>query len=353
MRMPPLNRRHRYRNTAVIAFVSITVTMIAACGGDEDDGEEASSTASPEQAVAAQIVTQELAVGTNRFSVGLVDQSERGTPILDAENVNLRFFKVLEGDQAQLRSEATADTVRFDRSYVNEQTKETVKTGEIAVYVANVSFDEAGDWGVEIAADVDGQAVGPFRLAFTVLPPEQVLSIGDPAPRTRQRIAADVADVSEIDTMQPPDPFHDVTIQDAISSGRPLVVLFGTPAFCETTTCAPVMNTVMIPLYEQYGDQAQFIHVEPYVTSLAREGKGFCPVPAFNREFAAQGIGEGTSECPPIPPEQLGTPEESWNLTGEPMLFVVDQQGVIAGKFDGPAGPDEVEAALQVALGGA
>jgi len=53
---------------------------------------------------------------------------------------------------------------------------------------------------------------------------------------------------------------------------------------------------------------------------------------------------------PPILESALGMPDESWNLTGEPVLFVIDAQGVIAGKFDGPAGPDEVESALKRAL---
>ena len=106
----------------------------------------------------------------------------------------------------------------------------------------------------------------------------------------------------------------------------------------------------MLPLYEQYGGQVAFIHIEPYLLEQARAGEGFCAVPVFNRQFAAQGIGEGTSECPVVPEEQLGAPEESWNLTVEPIVFVIDAQGVIAGKFDGPAGPDEVESALHGVL---
>ena len=299
--------------------------------------------------MSAQIVSTDLGVGPNRFSVGLIDQA-LGQPILDAENVNLRFFKVIAENQAELRSEALAQTVRFEKSYIDEQTKETVSAGEIAVYVAEAEFGESGDWGVEVTAQVDGQLIDAQRLAFQVLEADQVLSIGDPAPRSRQTIASDVADQSEIDSMQPPDAFHEVTVADAIAAGRPTVILFGTPAFCETQICAPIMDTVMLPLYEQYGGQAAFIHIEPYLLEQARAGQGFCAVPVFNRGFAAQGIGEGTSECPVVPADQLPPLEESWELTVEPIVFVVDQQGVIAGKFDGPAGPDEVEAALQRTL---
>ena len=267
-------------------------------------------------------------------------------PVLDARNVRLRFFKVLPGDQAEVRSEADAETVRFETSYINEATGQTVVTGEIAVYVAAVEFTEAGDWGVEITATVGDKDIDPIRLAFTVLERGATLNVGDPAPRSRQTIAADVADISEIESMLPADPFHDTTIADAIAAGKPVVVLFGTPAFCETRICAPVMNTVMLPLYEKYPDQVTFIHIEPYLLDQAREGKGFCAVPVFNREFAAQGIGEGTSDCPAIPPDQLPPPAESWNLAVEPIIFVVDRQGVIAGKFEAVVGADEVETSL-------
>ncbi len=334
-----------------LAGVILFASALVACGGGGDDNNEGSATASPRQSVAAQIVSADLGVGPNRFSVGLVDQAQ-GQPVLDAENVNLRFFKVLAGDQAQLRSETLAQAVRFEKSYIDERTKEKVSTGEIAVYVAEAEFDEAGDWGVEITAQVDGQMIEPQRLAFQVLEADQVLSIGDPAPRSRQALASDVADQSEIDSMQPPDPLHDLTVADAIAAGRPTVVLFGTPAFCETQVCAPIMDTIMLPLYEQYGGQVAFMHIEPYLLEQARAGEGFCAVPVFNREFAAQGIGEGTGECPVVPADQLPPPEESWNLTVEPIVFVIDQQGIIAGKFDGPAGPDEVEAVLQAVLGG-
>ena len=136
--------------------------------------------------------------------------------------------------------------------------------------------------------------MNPLRTAFRVLPPDQVISIGDPAPASRQLTRGDVADITEIDSMQPPDPFHDLTIAAGLQTGKPLLVLFGTPAFCETRTCGPVMETVMLPLKQKYADRAVFIHVEPYRLAGARSGQGLCPVPAFNREFARTGQGEGS-----------------------------------------------------------
>jgi hypothetical protein len=146
--------------------------------------------------------------------------------------------------------------------------------------------------------------------------------------------------------MLPPDPFHDMTIADAAVSGKPSVVLFGTPAFCETRTCGPVMETVMLGLSEQYADRVNFIHVEPYRLEELRNGIASCAVPAFNAEFARQGVGEGNGECPKASEEEIQAAGESWNLSSEPIVFVLDGEGKIAGIFDGIIAPQEVRAVL-------
>lgn len=337
-----------------VPILLMVLAMLAACGGDDDggegptgdDGPSATDSGTPADSpeYSGVIVTTELTTGPNRFSVGVIDNSSN-QPIQGAE-VSLRFFKVLEGNQAELRSEAEAREVSMQRGYIDEQTGELVGDGEIAVYVANPEFDEIGDWGVEISGTAAGNEIEPITLAFQVQDPEAVLNVGDPAPKSRQTLASDVDDISEIDTMQPPDPMHDVTIEDAVMSGMPTVILFGTPAFCETQTCGPVMQSVMLPLYDEYGSQANFIHVEPYFVEEARTGAGFCPVPVFNAEFARRGIGEGSGTCTPVPEEEIEAAGESWNLTVEPVIFVVDGEGNIAGKFEAVTGPEEVEQVL-------
>jgi hypothetical protein len=115
---------------------------------------------------------------------------------------------------------------------------------------------------------------------------------------------------------------HDTTIADAIASGRPAVIAFATPAFCRTRTCAPVMDTVMDPLFEEYSEQAAFVHVEPYALPELREANVQNPVPAVRE----------------------------WRLESEPWVFVVDADGNIIAKFEGIVSRAEVETALQAAL---
>jgi hypothetical protein len=117
---------------------------------------------------------------------------------------------------------------------------------------------------------------------------------------------------------------HDITIADAIASGRPSVIAFATPAFCRSRTCAPVMDTVMDPLFDRYGERAQFLHIEPYALEDLRAG--FIQTPeAVTRE---------------------------WGIQSEPWIFVVGSDGRVAAKFEGISGIAEVEAALLATLEG-
>ncbi len=48
--------------------------------------------------------------------------------------------------------------------------------------------------------------------------------------------------------------------------------------------------------------------------------------------------------------EELEAAGESWNLTIEPVVFVVDSDGNIAGKFEAVVSRDEIEALLQTVI---
>jgi hypothetical protein len=208
-------------------------------------------------------------------------------------------------------------------SYVDEQSNnEKSVTGNDGAYVAYVNFDRPGNWGVKITVTRDGRTMDPLPFRFNVLPKALEPGIGDAAP-SRQATLANVSSVEDIDTSYPPRPqMHDITIADALTTKKPIAVAFATPAFCKSRTCAPVMDTVMDPLYAKYKDRVIFIHIEPYELPQLRQANREEPVPA-TRE---------------------------WGLQTEPWVFVVDGEGRIAGKFEGIMAADEVEQALVAAL---
>ena len=303
------------------AILATSALLAAACGGGSTTWPEVLELKDRE--ITVRLGNSQLAVGDDRFLFILMDRDDQ--LILDAQ-VTTRFF-TLEGEKGTLQAETPTRFVSLEENFVDEHEDGSLHThtgNVVGGYVATFRFDEAGNWGVEVAGQRDGAEFDPLRVQFTVLEQGAVPAIGEPAPRSQQLTLSDVADISEIDTSNPPHPeLHDLTVAEALDAGKPIVVAFATPGFCSSRLCGPVVDAVIVPLYEQYGDQATFIHIEPYVLEDARSGGGL---------IAVETLAE-------------------WGLLSEPFVFVVDGEGLIAGKFEGITSAEEVGAALEELLG--
>jgi len=67
------------------------------------------------------------------------------------------------------------------------------------LYVAQLSFSRAGDWGVELHVSQANGAAEPVRLAVTVQDSSPTPAVGSAAPRSRNLIARDVKVYSGLD----------------------------------------------------------------------------------------------------------------------------------------------------------
>lgn len=309
---------------AVVAIGLGVGVMSSACGGSPDGPEFPEVVSLGGAEIYPSITNTFLLTGDNRVSIRLIDDDD--APVLGAD-VALAYYD-LNGDEPELETEARARFVPMTLSYVDELSDgATAETGDDGVYVSQATFDAAGDWGVLVTVAHEGKEHDPIPYRFTVVEAEQVdaLKPGDQAPATVQQTTATAADISEIDSSSPPRvEMHDVTVAEALETGKPLVVAFATPAFCRTRTCAPVMDTVVDPLFEEYGDRAEFIHIEPYALRDLREANVQTPVAA-------------TLE---------------WRIRTEPIVFVVGTDGRIRAVFEGIMAADEVESVLELALAG-
>jgi hypothetical protein len=241
-------------------------------------------------------------VGRNRLSLGVLavpQGTTTVTPVPDAK-LSLRFYFPIE-PQAVPRGQAVEPVFRF----VDDKTK--------GLYVAQVEFDQPGDWGVEVSGSAGDRPLATSRTRFTVKPKSDTPSLGAPAPRSHNLTRFDVEDIRKIDSGATPNDMHDLSIAQAIEQGKPLVVLFASPGFCTTATCSPQLGEVQ-KLKARYGEQANFVHVEIYKDPLTR-----------------------------TPYETV----EEWGLQSDPWVFMVDKAGNVAEKFEGPAPFSELEPALQ------
>lgn len=292
----------RRRTTLALGLLPVLPTL-AACsrpGGGEDNpgSQQSQGNGLP---VVASVPNTDLAVGQNRLSLGVLHVPKgqtAPTPIPDAVLL-LRFFYPLEPRPVQ-RMEATPQF-----RYVGEKQK--------GLYVAQVEFDQPGEWGVEVTGTAGDQPLGTARTRFAVRDKAVTPAVGSPAPRSRNLTRKDVDDIRKIDSGITPNDMHELSIAEAIEQHKPLVVLFASPGFCVTQTCAPQLGEVQ-RLKTKYGQEANFVHVEIFKDPMAR------------------------------------TPYETvveWGLTSEPWVFLVDRNGLVAAKYEGPAPFDELEPALQ------
>ena len=209
----------------------------------------------------------------------------------------------LDGDRGTFVSEHELTPVSLPLEgavHVHEDRSAHVHEGPAAtVFVASAELTRAGDWGAELAVTLNDGEAERLRMRLIVLERTREPMLGEPAPRSVQRVLRDVDDISEIDTSNPPMPeLHELTVAEAVDRGRPVLVALATPAFCQTRFCGPVVDTVMRPLHERYRGEVEFVHIEPFDVAAARGGR-LELVPAM----------------------------AEWGLTTEPWIFVIDGSG--------------------------
>lgn len=272
--------------------------LLSACGADA--GATPAATSSQLQ---AQVVATEIVVGNQqRVPIGITDHN---TPVTDA-TVHVRSF-VLNGNTGVFKGESDAP--------FKGQGLEGGGT-----YVAHLSFDKPGYWGIEVTASRPNGAHTTVRLPMNVIALPVVPGVGQPAPATHNPTVRDVADVETIDSGRPPDDMHQLSIADAIAQHRPTLVVFATPAFCTSNACGPEVKVIQ-GLEPAYRDRLTFIHVEIY--------RDFKPDPSK---------------------KQLAQAVIDWRLQTEPWIFLIDSKGIIQARFEGPAATDEVQAAIDQLL---
>jgi hypothetical protein len=302
----------RRMKCALLALVALSLVVLAACGGAENgpdepagDGEGSSGAASFNQPFTDAsfypvIASSEIVVGENRFLVGLLD--DKDAPVANPKiDMHISFY--------DLGKSAETPVTETDMRFI------WIQKPYQGIYVGEAEFEAAGKWGAEVTIAGDG-ADERLRAAFQVEKSATTPAIGDSAPSVDTPTAADVnGRLSKISTDPKPDPdFYELSVDEAIAAEQPFVVAFATPKFCASQTCGPTLQIV-----KQVADdfpKVNFLHVEPY--ELPAEATDLEPVRSVTK----------------------------WGLPTEPWVFVVDERGRVAAKFEGAISVPELGRAL-------
>ncbi len=196
---------------------------------------------------------------------------------------------------------------------------------ERGVYIANVTFPEAGEYGAEFRTTKAGAST-TIRLTFDVQPTSPVVKVGQRAPDSKTPTLADVGgDPARVSTDPNPDPaFYQTSVDQALAAHKPFVLIFATPKFCTSAQCGPTLDRLK-PYAAKYSS-ITFIHVEPYVLK-------------FENGALQAALDEQGQLVPTVVTTQ-------WGLLSEPWVFVVDRGGIVRGSFELIFSDAELTAAL-------
>jgi hypothetical protein len=160
-----------------------------------------------------------------------------------------------------------------------------------------VEIDSPGFYYLDVEGTVGGEK------AFQIHDPSSVKVpiVGGPLAAFETPTTDDPRGVDPLCTRAPdPCPFHDTTLTAALASRKPVVYMVGTPAHCDSGTCAPGLE-YLIDASKTYGDRAVFVHAEVYADAAA------------------------TKVAPAV---------TASGLDYEPVIFVTDASGAVVDRID-------------------
>lgn len=313
-----------------LAVSAAAAVLLAGCGGsDEGTGSRDRAAPNPSEFPAAngrpleQVLSAATAegpvispaarvlhLGENRFPFGVFTQGRE--QITDAQ------VAIYAAPGAGLKGPAIGpftariEDLTTEPAFRAESTASDPDAAQVA-YVAEVPLDKQGPWTFG-ALTKEGDAYTGSLLATPSKvgefdPPQP----GEPAPRISTPTTGDVGDISEIDTREPASTMHDDDLAEVLGR-KPVVLLFATPALCQSRVCGPVVDAAE-QVKREFGDRVAFIYQEVYVDNDLNKG----PRPQMR----------------------------AYRLPSEPWLFVIDGEGKVSSAIEGPFSVGELDDAVR------
>ena len=290
-RAPLFSRRHFLAMSASIGFAGV----VAACGGKSSTP----SSAEGSLQVVKRFPNEGLVPGSVRLPISLGDKSGvLGVDSSVALPEVLHASVIKPEDGSVVLSDLTANRHGENLS--------------VAYWPFEFDIEEEGTYILRVDEAPDSDAAFQIQKRSDVRMP----LVGDPLPPFDTPTTDNARGVDPICTQQSGIcPFHSVTLTEALKSGKPVLYLIGTPAYCSTGTCTPALDA-LIETAKTLGDTAVFVHADVYTDKTATE--------------AAPAV-------------------KAYNLSFEPILYITDAKGVLVKRLDAVFDVKEMRAVLTAA----
>ena len=282
--------------TGGLALVALT-----ACGGSSDAGSSA-GTGSP-------LAVDRLGV---RFPDGF-----RAPSIAVADSGPQRFPFVLIAEDGFPMIDGAPETIEVELAYDGEVlSTETIAARGVGQFTPYYPLVFAPEQPGRYTAT---PTFGKFPVEFMVMDRSEVslFQVGDTIPPFDTPTTSDGHGVTTICTRSEPCEFHEITLTEALSNGKPTALLIATPEFCQTDVCGPSVEFFIEAAAAR--NDMNFIHAEVFADPRNPNPEAF-------------------PELAPLLTE--------WQLAFEPSLFVADANGVLVEARHFAMDRDEVAEAI-------
>lgn len=261
------------------------------------------------------------AVGTSKLLVACGDSGAIPDGMPTWNVINASFPELLIGDERRFAfGLTTVENVPVDETGVEVYTRspgqeeadgpyetEFFEEGALGlgVYLAHLEVTRPGP--LEIVA-VSGSDFGSSTVNVVEPGDSQAPVPGSQAVSTPTPTFDDAMDFDEICTREPDCPLHERSLDNLLEEQRPLMVMFATPAYCQTAVCGPAVDTFVDLAEDRDWGDLGFLHVEIFTDA-------------------------GVTVAEPV---------RDWGLPSEPWLFALDSSGEIVERIDGPMIAEEL-----------
>ena len=270
-------------------------SLLAGCSGD--------STATTSESVAAlgdlqlvQRFPQVLVPGNVRLPISLANTQGLLTTDSGVDLPSTLTAKLINADTQEIVAESLSAN-RHDTGLT------------IPYWPFRVDIDKPGIYTLIVnGGPEEGAAIQVLNATEVLIP-----LVGSQLPGFETPTLDDHRGVEPVCTRTPePCEFHNITLNEALALKKPIAYLVGTPAHCQTGTCAPALEA-LISVKKSIGNAMTFLHAEIYTDDKA------------------------TTVAPSV---------VALKMEYEPAIYITDASGKIIERFDAVFDADEINAAI-------
>lgn len=300
-----LARRRVLQGSLGLGAVTLAGTFLGACGDDSNAGTAGSAGPASDR----------------RSRHALLAAFPQSTPHIPAGVPTRLPYLISDPDGVPMASidDEIEFTVAKDGTVLDTVVVTPRNDGVPRAYLPlTTTFPEPGLY--DIAAVYDGSTIDStvevFERSEVAAP-----VVGDPLPPVDSPTSNRPLGVDPLCSRRPICPHHSTNLTDALTDGRPIVMVIATPAYCQTAVCGPLLELVM----EQTEGRTDLLvlHQEVYLhpeTDDDLAGAALAPVPA------------------------------AYGIDFEPLVYVTDSSATIVARADVTLDRSELADLLELAV---